>query len=139
MPARLLDLAPVNASRNPSGGAGAPLSVQVFGTRKNPDVRRALRFFAERRVRVHFVDLAERPASKGELTRFVQRFGLEALLDREGRRFADRGLRAARYSDDRWLDELVADPHLLRQPLVRRDRDLTIGVDEGAWRGWTGR
>ena len=64
--------------------------------KKSAETRKALRFFAERRVKVHFVDLAERAASLGELRRFAQKFGVEALLDRTGRRFADLGLRAAR-------------------------------------------
>ena len=58
------------------------MEVQVFGVRKNADTRAALRFFAERRVKVHFVDLLERAASKGELGRFAQKFGALALLDR---------------------------------------------------------
>ena len=41
-------------------------------TPKSPETRAALRFFAERRIRVHFVDLLERPAARGELLRFVQ-------------------------------------------------------------------
>ena len=48
-----------------------PVEVQVFGTRKSADTRKALRFFAERRVKTHFIDLQERPASPGELKRFV--------------------------------------------------------------------
>jgi arsenate reductase-like glutaredoxin family protein len=122
----------------PPAGQGPP-QVQVFGIRKNADVRHALRFFAERRIKVHFVDLADRPASRGELLRFAQRFGIEALLDRDGPRFADQGLRQARYSEDRWLERLVDDPLLLRMPLVRKDRDLTIGLAEDAWRAWAGR
>ena len=59
------------------------LQVQVFGSRKNADTRKALRFFAERRVKTHFVDFAERAASLGELRRFSQKFGIEALLDRD--------------------------------------------------------
>ena len=71
------------------------MEVQIFGVRKSPDTRKALRFFAERRVKTHFVDLDQRAASPGELRRFVQRFGVEALLNRSSRRFADLGLAAA--------------------------------------------
>ena len=80
------------------------MEVQIFGIRKSPETRKALRFFAERRVRTHFVDLQERAASLGELRRFAQKFGVDALVDRGGRRFADLGLAAARLSDERWLD-----------------------------------
>jgi arsenate reductase len=95
------------------------MEVQVFGIKKSPDTRKALRFFAERRVKTHFVDLQERPASPGELKRFAQRFGIETLIDRGSRRFAELGLAAASLSDERWLDKLVVEPLLLRMPLVR--------------------
>lgn len=114
----------------------ARMEVQVFGIRKSAETRKALRFFAERRITAHFVDLTVRAASPGELKRFVQRFGIEALLDRDGRRFADLGLRAARYSDERWLDRLVQEPMLLRMPLVRWGGKLTIGDAEPDWRAW---
>ncbi len=114
------------------------MEVQVFGTRKSADTRRALRFFAERRVKTHFVDLQERAAAPAELKRFAQRFGVQALVDRESRRFADLGLGAARLSDERWLDRLATEPLLLRMPLVRWQQRLTIGADEAAWRQWIG-
>ncbi len=115
------------------------MEVQVFGVRKSSTTRKALRFFAERRVRTHFVDLQQRAASAGELRRFAQKFGVEALVDRGSRRFADLGLAAARLSDDRWLEKLTDEPLLLRMPLVRRQHQLTVGDAEATWREWTGR
>lgn len=115
------------------------MEVQIFGLKKSPDTRKALRFFAERRVKVHFVDLAERAASIGELRRFAQKFGVEALLDRAGRRFQDLGLGASRFSEDRWLEKLADEPGLLRIPLVRQQSQLTIGEAEDVWKQWVGR
>jgi arsenate reductase-like glutaredoxin family protein len=115
------------------------MEVQIFGIKKSSDTRKALRFFAERRVKTHFVDLAERPASPGELKRFAQRFGLDALVDRDSRRFAELGLKAAQLSEERWLDKLVAEPLLLRMPLVRHGSQLTLGEATEVWRGWTGK
>jgi arsenate reductase (glutaredoxin) len=113
------------------------MPVQIFGTRKNAATRKAERFFAERRVPVHFVDLAERGASKGELQRFVQKFGVEALIDRSSRRFLDLGLGPARYGPDRWLDILMDEPLVLVQPLVRNAGKLTVGGDaESEWKAW---
>ena len=103
------------------------MNPQIFGTRKNPDVRTALRFFAERRINVHFVDLEERAASLGELRRFAQKFGVKALVDPDSKRYATLGLKSAAYSDDRWLDLLTREPLLLRTPLVREGNRLTIG------------
>lgn len=112
------------------------MEIQLFGTRKNAETRKALRFFSERRIKTHFVDLTQRAASKGELTRFAQKFGVRALVDEDSRRFADLGLRHAALSDERWLEKLVDEPLLLRQPLVRSGQRFTIGVDEAAWKDW---
>jgi arsenate reductase len=115
------------------------LEVQIFGIRKSADTRKALRFFSERRIRTHFVDLLERPAALGELRRFAQRFGVMALVDKGSKRFDELGLRYAQLSDDRWLEKLSEDPLLLRMPLVRNANQLTIGAEEDTWSGWTGR
>jgi arsenate reductase-like glutaredoxin family protein len=115
------------------------VQVQVFGTKKNADTRKALRFFAERRIQVHFVDLQERAASPGELKRFAQKFGVAALIDRDSKRFLDLGLAHAQLSEDRWLEKLAAEPLILRQPLVRSENRLTVGPAEAEWKVWTGK
>jgi arsenate reductase (glutaredoxin) len=116
------------------------MEVQVFGVKKSADTRKALRFFAERRIRAHFVDLAEKPISEGELQRFIQKFGIDALVDRSSKRFDEMGLRHAQSSPSRWLDRLLEEPLLLRLPLVRRlgqPPAFTIGADEATWKAWT--
>ena len=115
------------------------MEVQIFGIKKSADTRKALRFFSERRIKTHFVDLLERPAALGELRRFAQRFGVMALVDKESKRFDELGLRYAQLSDDRWLEKLTIEPLLLRIPLVRNANQLVIGADEAAWKSWVGR
>ncbi len=112
------------------------MEVQIFGVKKSADTRKALRFFAERRVKTHFVDLQERAASLGELRRFAQKFGIGALIDMTSRRYAELGLRSSRLSDDRWLTVLAEEPLLLRTPLTRSANRLTIGLAEEEWRSW---
>lgn len=112
------------------------MDVQIFGVKKSPETRKALRFFAERRVKTHFVDLQERAAARGELLRFAQKFGVPALIDEESRRFAELGLRTARYGDERWLDILIDEPLILKMPLVRQGNALTIGAAETTWKSW---
>ena len=114
----------------------ADLQVQIFGTKKSAETRKALRFFAERRVKTHFVDLAERAAALGELRRFVQKFGIEGILDRESKRFAELGLRTALYGEEKWLSILAEEPFLLKQPLVRMQQKLCVGVDEKLFKEW---
>ena len=112
------------------------MDVQIFGVKKSAETRKALRFFAERRTRTHFVDLQERAASRGELVRFAQKFGVPALIDVSSRRYAEPGLRTALYGDERWMAILTDEPLLLRMPLVRRGNALTIGPAEGTWKSW---
>ena len=112
------------------------MDVQIFGVKKNADVRKAERFFKERRVKVHFMDFKRRAPSKGELRRFFQKFGEERLIDRDSKRFKALGLQTAYYSDDRWLEIVSEEPLILRMPLVRAGKELSVGVDESAWKSW---
>ncbi len=118
---------------------GTILEVQILGMKKNADTRKALRFFSERRIKTHFVDLVEKPASLGELRRFAQKFGVMSLVDKDSKRFAEAGLRYAQLSDDRWLRKLTEEPLLLRIPLVRNANQLSIGADEDTWKNWVAR
>lgn len=112
------------------------MEIQIFGSKKGADVRKALRFFAERRIKTHFVDFAERSPSPGELNRFGQKFGVRNLIDRESKRFADLGLAHAMLSDDRWIEKLCDEPMILRQPLVRFQQKVTVGLAEEEWKAW---
>jgi arsenate reductase-like glutaredoxin family protein len=112
------------------------VTIQVFGFKDCQDTRKAQRFFAERRVPVHFVDLDERPAAKGELRRFAERFGPAALIDREGARFKALGLRVAGDSPQRLLDRALTEPRLLRTPLVRHGGQVTVGHAPADWQAW---
>jgi len=112
------------------------VEVQIFGTKKCATTRKAQRFFSDRRVKVHFVDLQQRAASPGELKRFAERFGVQALVDRDGKRYTDKGLASAHLSDERWLVRLADDPLLLRTPLVRWKQKLTIGDATETWESW---
>ena len=117
------------------------MEVQIFGVKKSADTRKALRFFAERRIKTHFVDLTERAASAGELQRFAQKFGVGSLIDASSKRFAELGLAHTRLSDQRWLEKLIDEPLLLRMPLVRQigqgAKGVSVGAAESEWKSWT--
>lgn len=110
--------------------------VQVFGRRDSRATQRALRFFKERRVPVSFVDLAARPPAATELRRFAQRFGASALVDRESRAYRELGLEWLVLEESELLERLLEEPGLLRLPLGRAGNELSLGVDEDAWRAW---
>ena len=81
-----------------------------------------------------FVDVAAHPPAPTELRRFADRLGARALLDETGRRYRDLGLGYMRFDDADVLERLIADPLLLRSPLVRLGQRMAAGPDEPAWR-----
>ncbi len=115
------------------------LNVQIFGVKNDADTRKALRFFKERRANIHFNDFKVRAPSKGELRRFSKKYGVEAILDRDSKRFKSLGLTTAHYGEDRWLEIASEEPGILRMPLVRFEGKVTVGHDEAAWKSWAGR
>lgn len=115
------------------------MNVQIFGVKGSADTRKALRYFAERRVQTHFVDLKQKPPSKRELQRFAQRYGVETLLDRDSKRFQNLGLSSAYLNDTRWLEKMMEEPLILKMPLARKDNSVTIGYAPDVWADWTER
>lgn len=110
------------------------LNVQIFGVKNSNATRAAERFFKERRATIHFVDLKKKPMSAGEIKRFVDRFGFDALLDVESSAYVDAGLKYMKMSDAELLQRIEQDPKLLRLPLVRSGSRLAIGQDEAGWK-----
>jgi arsenate reductase-like glutaredoxin family protein len=82
---------------------------------------------------VSFVDVARRAPAPGELRRFRERFGAGSLLDPESPAYRAAGLGYLRMDADEIMERLLADPRLLRLPLVRRGQRLSIGADVDAW------
>lgn len=112
----------------------AQKSVQIFGISKSQATRAAERFFKERRVQIHFVDLTQKSMSPGEIKRFIDKFTLAALIDREGKAFVDAGLQYMRIPDPEMLRKIEQEPKLLKMPLIRCGNLLSIGHDEAAWK-----
>ncbi len=111
------------------------LTVQIFGVKNSQDSRAAERFFKERRVTIHLVDLKQRPMAPGEIRRFIDRFGFAGLIDAGGKSYAAAGLKYMKLSDSELLGRIERDPQLLRLPLVRASNNkLSIGHDEDSWK-----
>lgn len=115
----------------------AVATIQIFGTKKDADTRKAERFFRERSVAVQVIDLARKGPSPGELRSIAAAAGgMEQLIDREGRRYVDKGLKYAAPTGPRIEGMLVEDPLLLRTPLVRRGAQATVGYKPEVWEQW---
>src|SRR4051794_6988326 len=114
-------------------------NIQVFGSDDSNATRAALRFFRERRIVVHYVDLRKKPLAAGELRRFVDRLGAGALLDTESRAYREQGLAYLATDGQGISQRLLADARLLNLPLVRYGDELTAGKAEATWKAWLGR
>jgi len=112
--------------------------IQVFGTRKCAETRKAERWFKERSIAIQVIDLKQKGMSPGELRSVAQRVGLDALVDRASPRFRDKGLRAAAFTGPLLEKLLVEDPLLLRTPIVRNGPQATVGYAPEVWQTWQG-
>jgi arsenate reductase len=133
-------MVPAAADRYPALMAPAPpptgLQVQIFGLESDQATRAAIRFFKERRVAIHLVDIRRKPIATGELRRFVERLGAAALLDTAGRAYRDAGLAYIKLDDAGVVERLLADHRLLRLPLVRFGNAVSAGRAEATWKEW---
>jgi arsenate reductase len=112
----------------------ANVQVQIFGVKNSQATRAAERFFKERGVKLHIVDLKQKPFAPGEIKRFIDRFGLKGLLDIEGKPYVDGGLKYLKVSDSEMIARIEKEPRLLRLPLVRAGSRLSVGQDDNAWK-----
>ena len=112
------------------------MNIQIFGTKKSSDTRKAERFFKERGIRFQSVDLKEKGLSKGEFQSVMQAVGgLEAMIDPNCR---DKDLLALiKYiaAEDR-MQKVLENQSVLRQPIVRNGRQATVGYQPDVWKGW---
>ena len=102
------------------------MNIQVFGTKKSFDTKKAQRYFKERRVKFQFIDLKEKGMSKGELESVARAVGgidvLVSLL--------------AYLSPDQKFDKLLENQHVLAEPVVRNGKQATVGYAPDVWKTW---
>ena len=110
------------------------MNIQIIGTKQCKDTQKAERFFKERRIQFHFKDLKIKGISKGELENISKVIPVEDLLDKESKQFKKRNLEFMIYNTE---DELINDPLLLKTPIVRNGKLVTIGFQPNTWKKWT--
>src|SRR4051812_12050530 len=111
----------------PAMATGGDVSVQIFGHDRDPGTRAAVRFFKERRIAIHQVDITRKPIARGELRRFVDRLGARRLLDESSKAYRDGGLGDMRLDDAEISGRLLATPGLLPLPPVRLGNEAAAG------------
>lgn len=109
------------------------MNIQIIGTKNCVDTRKAERYFKERRIPFHFRDLNEKGLAKGELDNIARVIPLEDLIDRTGKQFKKRNLQYMVFNLE---EELLADPLLLKTPIVRNGKEVTVGYKPEVWKNW---
>lgn len=112
------------------------MNIQIFGTKKSFDTKKAQRWFKERRIKFQFIDLREKEMSKGELRSVAQAVGgIDALLDPDAK--DEDALALVRHlAQSQRFDKLLENQQLLREPIVRNGKHATVGYCPDVWGGW---
>lgn len=108
-------------------------SVQIFGTKKCNDTKKAQRFFKERGIQIHFRDLNEKGISKGELENVCRSIEMEELIDNESKQYKKRGMEYMVFNIE---EEILEDPLLLKTPIVRYGKKSAVGYNPEIWKSW---
>ena len=109
------------------------MNIQIFGTSKSFDTKKAERWFKERRIKFQAVDVKKYGMSLGELTSVKNAVGLAVMVDTG---HPDAALLSYLASDQAKLEKLYQDPSLLRTPIVRNGRQATVGYCPDVWAHW---
>lgn len=111
------------------------MNIQIYFSKKNPDVLKAERFFKERKIPYQLLDLKKHKLGKKELEVFVNAAGAKALVDREGKKALERPV-AHMNTESLIISELLNDPSALVSPIVRNGSKATVGANEAVWKEW---
>jgi arsenate reductase-like glutaredoxin family protein len=109
------------------------MNIQIFGTKKCQDTRKAERFFKEHGFKYQFIDLTEKGLSKGELHSVKASISLEDLVDVNGKQYQKRNLKYLVHNIE---EELLTDSLLFKTPIVRNGSKATVGYQPEVWSQW---
>lgn len=117
-------------------GGDRQVNIQIFGTKKSFDTKKAQRYFKERRIKFQFIDLAQKDMSKGELQSVMRAVGgLDAVIDSDARD-QDTVALITYLAESQKFEKLLENQQVLRQPIVRNGRQATVGYEPDVWKTW---
>ncbi len=112
------------------------MNIQIFGTKKCNDTKKAQRFFKERRINFQFIDMKEKEMSKGEFRSVCQAIGgMENIIDNNAK---DKDtLALIKYiADEDKEEKLLENQQVLKTPIVRNGKKATVGYEPNVWKEW---
>ncbi len=112
------------------------MNIQIFGTTKCFDTKKAQRYFKERKVSFQFIDLKEKSMSKGEFNSVKQALGgYEPMINKNAKDTEALTLLSYLAEEDR-EDKLFENQQLLKTPIVRNGKKATAGYEPDVWKNW---
>ncbi len=112
------------------------MNLQIFGTKKCNDTKKAERFFKERGIKYQFIDMKEKGLSKGELTSVIQASGsIENLID-ENCKDKDTLALIKYIADEDKFDKVLENQQVIKTPVVRNGKQATVGYQPDVWKKW---
>ena len=112
------------------------MNIQIFGTTKCFDTKKAERYFKERGIKAQVIDLKEKGMSKGELTSVLQSVGgFDALVNPNAKDKDTLALFKYIAAEDK-LEKLLENQQLIKTPVVRNGKQATVGYQPDVWKGW---
>ena len=112
------------------------MNIQIFGTKKCNDTKKAERFFMERGIKYQFIDMKEKGMSKGEFTSVARaNGGIDAMLDPNCK--DQDTLALIRYTaEEDMLEKILENPQVIKTPVVRNGKQSTLGYQPDVWKKW---
>ena len=112
------------------------MNIQIFGTKKSFDTKKAQRYFKERRINFQFIDLKEKCMSKGELQSVANAVGgLDKLINPDAKD-ADTVALLHYLAADQKFEKVLDNQQVLCEPVVRNGKKATVGYQPDVWKGW---
>ena len=112
------------------------MNIQIFGTKKCNDTKKAERYFKERRIKYQFIDMKEKGMSKGEFTAVAQaNGGIDNMLDLNCK--DQNTLSLIKYiAEEDKLEKILENPQVIKTPVVRNGKQSTLGYRPDVWEKW---
>lgn len=112
------------------------MNIQIFGTKKCSDTRKAERYFKERRIKYQMIDLREKDMSRGEFNSVKQAVGGIDSMINENAKDKDVITLMKYLSDSDKEEKLIENQQVIKTPIVRNGRQATIGFYPDVWKNW---
>ena len=112
------------------------MNIQIFGTKKCNDTKKAERFFKERGIKYQFIDMKEKGMSKGEFTSVASATGgIDNMIDPAAKDKETVALLKYIAEEDK-LEKILENQHVIKTPVVRNGKQSTLGYQPEVWKKW---